>query len=147
VFRTDENISMLTINPINYFNDDFEVVSSLISTSWLDTDFPIAIKAKSPNKNILIKANTPIAQIIPISLTEMNNTSINIVDFSDPGDIRQKNIKSYGEGAQKINSQGQWTDWYRDAVNEKGETTGKHEAKVLKLFVQDNTKNRSGGII
>jgi hypothetical protein len=77
----------------------------------------------------------------------MNNTSINIVDFSDPGDIRQKNIKSYGEGAQKINSQGQWTDWYRDAVNEKGETTGKHEAKVLKLFVQDNTKNRSGGII
>lgn len=147
VFRTDENISMFTITPVNYFDDNFEVVSSLISTSWLDTDFPLAIKAKSPNKNILIKANTPIAQIIPISLTEMNNTSINIIDFSDPGDIRQKNIKSYGEEAQKINSQGKWTDWYRDAVNEKGETTGKHEAKVLKLSVQDNTKNRSSGII
>jgi hypothetical protein len=147
VFKTDENLSMFTINPVNNFNNDFEVVSSLISTSWLDTDFPIAIKAKSANKNILIKANTVIAQIIPISLTEMNNTSINIIDFSDPNNIRQKNIKSYGEESQKVNAKGEWTDWYRDAVNEKKETIGKHEAKVLKLYVKDNTKNIAGDII
>jgi hypothetical protein len=147
VFRTDENISMFTITPVNYFDDNFEVVSSLISTSWLDTDFPLAIKAKIANKNILIKANTPIAQIVPISLTQMNNTSINIIDFSDPGQKRQESIKSYGEEAQKINSKGEWTDWYRDAVNEKRETVGKHEAKVLKLSVTDNTKNGTNGII
>ena len=99
VFRTDENISMFTITPVNYFDDNFEVVSSLISTSWLDTDFPLAIKAKIANKNILIKANTPIAQIVPISLTQMNNTSIDIIDFSDPGQKRQESIKSYGEEA------------------------------------------------
>ena len=77
----------------------------------------------------------------------MNNTSIDIIDFSDPGQKRQESIKSYGEEAQKINSKGEWTDWYRDAVNEKRETVGKHEAKVLKLSVTDNTKNGTNGII
>jgi hypothetical protein len=46
-----------------------------------------------------------------------------------------------------INSAGKWTDWYRDAVNEKGETLGEHEVRVLKLSVEDNTKNKQNGII
>ena len=45
---------------------------------------------------------------------------------------------SYGEAAQVINSSGKWTDWYRDAVNEKGESLGSHEVKALKLSVKDN---------
>jgi hypothetical protein len=46
-----------------------------------------------------------------------------------------------------VNSSGKWTDWYRDAVNEKGETLGEHEVKVLKLSVEDNTKNKQNGIM
>jgi hypothetical protein len=41
-----------------------------------------------------------------------------------------------------MNQSGQWTDWYRDAVNEKGESLGKHETKVLRLSVIDKRQNR-----
>jgi hypothetical protein len=141
-FRTDENVSLLTINPVNYFNDDFETMSSVISTSWLDVGFPLAIKARTANKNILIKAGTPLATIIPISLTQMDNTSINIIDYTDADNKRQEAHRSYGEASQEINKSGQWTDWYRDAVNEKGESLGKHETKVLHLSVTDKRENK-----
>lgn len=146
-FRTDENISLLTINPVNYFNDDFETMSSLISTSWMDSGFPLAIKARTANKKITVKAGTPLATIIPVSLTAMDNTSIEIVDYSDPDRKRQEAHQSYGEAAQEINKKGQWTDWYRDAINEKGESLGKHETKVLRLSVTDKTENQRNGII
>jgi hypothetical protein len=141
-FKTDENISLLTINPVNYFNDDFETVSSVISTSWMDNDFPLAIRARSANKNIVIKAGTPLATIIPVSLTQIDNTSIEIFDYTDADNKRQEANKSYGDSAQKMNQSGQWTDWYRDAVNEKGESLGKHETKVLRLSVIDKRQNR-----
>jgi len=138
-----KGVSMLTINPVNYFNEDFETMSSLISTSWLDVALPLAIKARTANKNIVIKAGTPLATIIPISLTSMNDTDINIFDYSDPDRKRERAHMSYGEAAQEINKQGKWTDWYRDAVNEKGESLGSHETKVIRLSVSDNTKNRN----
>ena len=142
IFRTEQNISMLTINPVNYFNDDFETMSSLISTSFYDNDYPIAIKARVPNKEIVIKAGQPIATIIPISLTELDDTAIQMHNYSDPGNVRQQMHKSYGDAAQVLNSQGQWTDWYRNAVNEKGETIGVHETKALRLSVKDNRANQ-----
>jgi hypothetical protein len=147
VFRTDENVSIFTINPVNYFSNEFETMSNLMSTSFYDNPLPLAIKAKSANKNIIIKAGTPLATIVPISLSDLNNSSVNIVDYKDENKKRMESNVSYGEAAQVVNSSGQWTDWYRDAVNEKGESMGKHEVKVLRLYVQDNTQNKLGGII
>jgi hypothetical protein len=141
VFRTDENVSMFTINPVNYFNNEFETMSSLITTSFYDNPFPLSIKAKLANKNIFIESGAPLATIIPISLSELNNTCINIINYKDPDNKRSKANQSYGEAAQKINSAGKWTDWYRDAIDEKGETLGNHEVKVLKLSVKDNTNS------
>ena len=34
VFRSDKDISLLTINPVNFFDPNFETMSSLISTSF-----------------------------------------------------------------------------------------------------------------
>lgn len=138
ILKTDEKMSVFTINPQNYFNPDIEVVSSLISTSFLDTDFPLAIKCKTANKEIVIKAGSPIATIIPISLTSLQNESIEILNFNHTDEYFEK-LRSYGEAAQKINQAGEWTDWYRNAVNEKGESIGSHEVKNLKLYVIDNT--------
>jgi hypothetical protein len=140
VFKTEPNVSLVAINPVNYFNQEFETMSSLISTSWFDNDFPLAIKAKIPNKEILIKAGQPLATIIPISLTSLDNTSIDIYDYLDENGIRRKNHESYGQASQEINQRGEWTDWYRDAVNEKNETLGKHETKALRLSVTDKRK-------
>jgi hypothetical protein len=122
-------------------------MSNLISTSFYDNPLPLAIKAKSPNKNVVIKAGTPLATIIPISLTSLNNTLIEIVDYKDEDNKRVDANISYGDASQVINSAGKWTDWYRDAVNEKAETLGEHEVRVLKLSVVDNTKNKENGIM
>jgi hypothetical protein len=139
IFRSDENVSLLTINPVNLFNEDFETMSSLITTSFYPNPLPLAIKARVPNKEVVIKAGTILATIIPISLTMLNNTAININAYTDIDRVRENANREYGEAAQKINQSGQWTDWYRDAVNEKNESVGKHEAKTLKLSVIDNT--------
>lgn len=140
IFRTDKDVSIWTINPVNYFSDEFETMSNLISTSWYDNPLPLALKAKKANTEIIIKAGTPIATIIPISLTNLNNTCINIVEFSDPQNLRNQAYSNYGKAAQEVNSTGQWTDWYRDAVNEKNESQGSHEVKTLRLSVNDNTR-------
>jgi hypothetical protein len=145
VFRTDEDVSLFTINPVNYFNDDFETMSNIISTSFYDNPLPLAIKSKSAHKTIIIKAGTPLATIIPISLSALNNTSIEVIDYEDNDQQRLQANQSYGEASQVINKSGQWTDWYRDAVNEKNESLGKHEVKVLKLSVKNNTKNKQHG--
>jgi len=139
IFRTDQDVSILTINPVNYFNDDFETMSNLISTSFYDNPLPLALKAKKANVKTVIKAGTPIATIIPISLTQLNNTSIQIINYEDKDRSRQSANEAYGTAAQILNSSGQWTDWYRDAVNEKNESLGSHETKTLRLSVKDNT--------
>jgi hypothetical protein len=139
IFRTDADVSILAINPVNYFSSDFETMSSLISTSFYDNPFPLALKAKNPNKRVIIKAGTPVATIIPISLTKLNNTVIKITDYKDEDRKRVEANISYGEAAQAINSTGQWTDWYRNAVNEKQESLGSHEVKALKLSIEDTT--------
>ncbi len=139
VFRTDEDVSILTINPVNYFSEDFETMSNLISSSFYDNPLPLAIKARTPNKDITIKAGTPVATILPISLTNLNNSTIEIFEYRDSDRSRTEANISYGEAAQVLNSSGKWTDWYRDAINEKGEVRGQHETKTLKLYVKDNT--------
>jgi hypothetical protein len=147
VFRTDSDVSILTINPVNYFNENFETMSNLISTSFYDNPLPLAIKAKKPNEQITLKAGTALATIIPISLSNLNNSVIKIFDYKDENRSRMQANISYGEASQVINSSGNWTDWYRDAVNEKGEPLGEHEVRVLKLSVEDNIKNKENGII
>jgi len=139
VFRTDPDISILTINPVNYFNDDFETMSNLISTSFYDNPLPLALKAKKANQETIIKAKTPIATIIPISLTSLNNTTIEIVAYSDPDRKRERANINYGNAAQVINSSGEWTDWYREGIDEKGNLIGSHEVKTLKLDVVDRS--------
>lgn len=140
IFRTDQEVSIFTINPVNYFSDEFETMSSLISTSFYDNPLPLAIKAKIANKRVVIKAGTPVATIIPISLSNLNGTNIEIVKYQDPDKKRLGVNVSYGNAAQEINKAGKWTDWYRDAVNERKESIGFHEVKTLKLGVIDKTK-------
>lgn len=140
VFRTDQDVSIFTINPVNYFSDEFEIMSSLMTTSFYDNPIPLALKAKVANKVITIKSGTPIATIIPISLTNLNNTVIKISKHKDPERKREGSNISYGTASQVINTSGQWTDWYRNAVNEKQESLGSHEAKTLKLTVEEERR-------
>lgn len=135
-FKTNENFSLWTINPVNYFNKDWEVMSSLISTSFYQQELPLAIRVISANKKIVIEAGDPIATIIPISLSSLKNESIDLYDWTFTEEFTKYN-EEYGMAAAKKNSVGIWTDWYRDGINHKGEKIGDHEVKALKLKVND----------
>lgn len=139
VFRSEKDISLMVLPLPNYFITDFVPLSSVISTSFYPHDFPLAIKALKENKEIEIKAGQPIATILPISLSKLKEESIVIEDFVPAPDYYEK-TKSYGDAAQELNKLGQFTDWYRDAVDEKGDSVGEHEVKSLKLKVIDNTR-------
>jgi hypothetical protein len=132
ILRTEKNLSAVTMNVPNYFHDDFDVMNSVISTSFYPHPIPLAIKARTANKEILIKAGTPIAAIIPMSIGDIKDSVIEISDYVSNREEEMKH-KAYGEAAQVLTSKGQWTDWYRNAINEKGESVGEHEAKALKL--------------
>ena len=50
------------------------------------------------------------------------------------------NTKEYNDASKKINEKGQWTNFYRNATNEKKESAGKHEIKSFKLKTFDKRK-------
>ena len=135
-FKTEENVSLWTINPVNYFNKDWEVMSSLISTSFYNQELPLALRVTSPNKKIIIEPGQPIATIVPISLSSLKNESVDIYDWNIDAEFVQNN-KEYEMAAAEKNMRGIWTDWYRDAVNHKGEKIVEHEDKALKLKVNN----------
>lgn len=136
IFRTDVDVSIWIINPVNFFNNDFEIMSSLVSTSFYDNTLPLAIRAKRINEETVIKSGTAIASIIPISLSSLNHTTIKVNNYFDQGNLREKAASSYGAAAHEINTTGKFTDWYKDAVNEKNHTLGSHEVKALRLNVE-----------
>ena len=72
------------------------------------------------------------------SILMPDGSEIILKPYEDNNKERRQANESYGEAAQVINKSGQWTDWYRDAVNEKEESLGNHEVKTLKLGVKNN---------
>ena len=75
-FITENNVTLLTMPPSNYFIDGATCFTTLISTSFFDGPLPIVYRITQPNKVITIKANTPICTILPISLSDLQNSEI-----------------------------------------------------------------------
>lgn len=134
VFSTDEDYSIFMYTPPNYFRKEFETISTVISTSFYKNELPVAIRIKEPNVKITIKAGEPFVSLIPLSLSNLDKIEMNVFKGTYTQDRIDK-IISYGNASQEINKVGKWTDWYRQAVNEKGESEGSHEVKNLKLII------------
>jgi hypothetical protein len=125
------------MTPPNYFYKGFEVINSLISTSFYRNELPLAIQARVANEEIFIPAGSPIATILPISLTSLKDQFVEVSNFEMTPEYA-KSQQSYGEASYEHTKTGQWTDWYRDAINEKGEKIGEHEVKNLRLRVTEH---------
>ena len=81
---------------------------------------------------ITIKANTPISSIIPISLSELQGSSISYSGIEILNTIAdEEKIKKTKKRIQN----GFWTNNYRDAVDFEGNKLGEHEVKSIKLTV------------
>ena len=141
ILNTENNITILTMPVPNLFNEDYQVFTSLISTSFFSSEFPLVVKAMTPNKVITIKANTPIANILPISLGETNNSEL-IIDDVVPSSLFHCDPQYAEEHRKEILKTNKWTNFYRNAVDPCGNVLGSHEAKKIIMKVVDkNAKN------
>jgi len=135
VFKTNENLSLLSIPVPNQFVDGAQCFTSIISTSFYTGALHIVWKVTSPNKVITIKAGTPVAAIVPISLSQINNSTA-IINDTPPTDVIHgfdyvEAMTEYG----RINSR--TSDWYKKAIDHEGNKIGKHEINSFKFEIQE----------
>ena len=93
---------------------------------------PIAWKVLKPNVEINIPAGHPVAVIIPISLTELQNFEVTV----ENGSILEKFQNEIQENLQYVMEKskiGKFTHLYRKAKNSRGESVGNHEVQTLEL--------------
>jgi hypothetical protein len=133
IFRTDEQTTTLAMPVPNLFVRGAQCYTTLISTSFYMPALPIAWRLTEPNVVITIPAGQPVATVLPISLTGLQeNYSLELVD-GHPDHSYWEEVKKYGDAAQAKNEIGDWSKMYRDAVDYNGEKAGAHEVKALRL--------------
>lgn len=145
IFRTSPNITMLQMPIPNMFWDGAQAFTTLISTSFFSGELPCAWRITKPMSVITIKANQPFISIFPISLSEINDSEIILDTVENMPQTEVEKSCSPEEHIKAVNeivSSGKWTNFYRDAVDYKGNKLGAHEVKSLKLHVREqNEKN------
>lgn len=143
VGENEDNLSLLTMPVPNQFIRGAQCITTLLSTSVLASELPVAWMITEPNIEITIPANTPIASILPISLTDIQSNILEVrngrPEYEDNG-WNQK-MRDRGAASQEKNSKGEWTHFYRDAVDHNGTPSGQHEAKKIIMKVINNAKN------
>lgn len=136
VFRTNEDTSLLQMPVPNLFTDEYQAFTTLLSTSFFQGELPCALRILKPNQIITIKANTPISSIIPISLSQIQGSSISYsgIEILKPTNYGEKHLDAVKEKTSK----GLWTNFYRDAIDPEGNKLGNHEVKSIRLKVVEN---------
>jgi len=138
-FKTEQDMSILSISPPNYFIDGASAFTSIISTSFFPDSYPIAWRITKPNTPILIPAGTPVATLIPISVGRLCDVELNIqnkVFIQEP----ENEVLEKAEVWKNIYKEGKFTNFYRDAIKYDGTAIGAHEKKSIKMIVNDFTK-------
>ena len=142
IFDPKEEITLLTMPVPNQFIAGTQCITTLITNSVLATELPVAWMITAPNTEITIPANTPIAAILPISIKELEKYEVTVINRSpDYPEGYDKYMSERGQVAQKMNQQGVWTNFYRDAVDHLGNSVGTHESKKIILKVNYEKNN------
>ena len=130
---TEENVSLLNMPTPNLFIDGITLFTTIMSTSFFKGELPAAAKITKANQEIIIKANTPVITILPISLTNLQNSKVNIYNTNQIPSEMFYSPEGYTEAVVELNKQGKWSNFYRDAVDHKGNKIGNHEVKAIRL--------------
>lgn len=142
IFDTDENLSLLTMPVPNQFIHGTQCIATITSTSVLVGDLPIAWMITEPNVEITIPAGTPVAAIVPISISDIQSHELfvysGVPEYMTTAEWNNR-MQERGRVSQEKNQTGEWTHFYRDATDHTGEPIGKHEAKKILMKVVDLT--------
>lgn len=132
-FETSPTTSMLAMPVPNLFTRGAQCYTTLLSTSFYIHSLPLAWRVTEPNIEITIPAGTPVAAMIPISLTELESGYELVISENNPGTDYWDEVRKYGDMQEIKSGVGDWSKMYRDAVDYKGESVGAHETKSIKL--------------
>ena len=137
MFVTDENVSMLAMPVPNMFIDGITPFTTLISTGFYKGEFPCAARVTKANEEIIIKANTPVISVMPISLLNLQNSQMNIYSSNMIPKDFFKNSVEYSIELSKLNQSGKWGNFYRNATDHLGNKIGDHEVKAIRLEIKE----------
>ena len=139
VFKTDSDVSLLQMPVPNLFVEGAQAFSVLMSTSFFSGELPCAWRITKSHSIITIPAGQPVISVIPLSLSELNNSEINLkLEEQLPEDIKNNNDLSYAKRVEEINKSGKWSNFYRNAINHIGEKVGEHEVKAMRFKINEN---------
>jgi len=141
LFKTDENTSLLTIPVPNQPIEDVTVISNILSTSFFSSVLPVVWKLEVPHKEYFVPAGTYVACIIPISIAQFHDSTINIHDKTFPfrhvhGD------QNYTKALKDAQKEGKFLKLYQKGIDHLGKTIGAHEIKKLNLNVNYSDRNQ-----
>ena len=137
MFKTEENISLLSLPVPNMTHDGYEPISNILSTSFLKGDLRPSWRITKPDEVITIKAGTPVIAILPIDLSQLQDSEIILTDKSDPVHFPDtSNSEEYDRLLGEKHKDGIFTGWYRKGINHKNEVLGKHQVKYINLSVK-----------
>ena len=135
VFKTEPNVSILTLPVLNQPIQGADVISSIVSSSFFTGSFPIVWKLSIPNKEYLIPAGQPIACILPISISQFQDSNINVYEKEYPG-YRLHNDSEYIKAIHDyVDEKGTQPKLYKKGLNHHGEKIGSHEIENLIMKV------------
>lgn len=140
-FETKEGVSLLTIPAPNYFIDGIQCFTSIISTSFFTSSLHIVCKITRPNHIFTIKSGTPIAAILPISISQFKDSILNFNSLMDPSKpLNATNSKEYSDALKYYSPDTSKTaNWYKKGVDHKGNKIGNHELLSFNLKVKKET--------
>ena len=142
IFKTDKDISFWTMPIPNHFVEEFDVLSSIISTSFWTGDITIVLKIKKEyiGKEILIPAGTPVASFLPISIAQFDGSTLNIKDARFPLPQIQNTQKYVDALHEFTNRTGGRLKLYKKGLDENGNKVGEHEIDLIRMNVEYEKK-------
>lgn len=132
--ETDPGISIL-LGPVpNQFLNGLSGFSTILSTSFYRDNLPVSYNVTIPNDIITIKSGTPIACFVPISLVELNHSTVEVFKFDKISNSPYLDAE-YGKALEKASKTNNWSNFYRNAIDHKGNKLGSHDVSNLKINV------------
>ena len=135
----EEDLSLLTMPVPNQFIRGAQCMTTILSPSVLQGEIPIAWVITEPDLEITIPAGTPVASVLPISLSKLGDYPVKVKSGNPPyqNEAWGEMMRDRGIASQKLNQVGKWTNFYRNAVNHLGEKIGRHEVKKIIMEVDN----------
>jgi hypothetical protein len=138
-FKSNENVSLLTMPVPNTFMEEAVTLSSILSTSFFTGELSIVwkINPNFANKEIFIPAGKEVAAILPLSTAEFKECNINVIkkpypfsrvhDRTDYVDTLHKALRETGKTAKL----------YRQGIDEHGNVLGNHEVSKFNMKITE----------